>query len=111
MNDEITFVTMTELGRCFGLTSHQIGRKLKEIGLRTADGKPSQAAFQGGLCSQRWSRDHENYCWAWHQEKTSEALRRAGLKGAKDQCPRGVAKVRSVPDPAEGLPPPLQGGR
>src|SRR5437763_1249425 len=42
MSDE--FWTMKEIGVALGVTSHVIGKRLKEIGLRTADGKPSGAA-------------------------------------------------------------------
>jgi hypothetical protein len=46
MSDEVC--TMRRFGVAFGVTSHAIGKKLKEIGLRTADGKLSGAAFDGG---------------------------------------------------------------
>ena len=81
---------MTELGRFFGLTSHQIGRKLKEVGLRTGDGKPSRAAFRGGMWGRRWSRDHENYCWGLAQGEDLRDLRQAGLQTADDQAHLGV---------------------
>ena len=39
MPDE--FQTMREIGRTFfGVSSHTVGRKLRELGLRTTDGKP-----------------------------------------------------------------------
>jgi hypothetical protein len=63
------FLTMREIGKVFGVTSHVIGGKLKELGLRTVDGKPTYKAFQGGYCEQRWTEDREHYCWAWHAEK------------------------------------------
>jgi predicted RNA binding protein YcfA (HicA-like mRNA interferase family) len=68
------FVTMKDLGRLYGLTSHQIGKLLKKLGLRTEQGKPSHAAFKGGYCDQRWSPDNNHYTWAWHAKMTSKIL-------------------------------------
>jgi hypothetical protein len=77
MSDE--FWTMQEIGAIFGVTSHLVGKRLKEIGLRTDDGKPSRAAFDGGFCAPHWTKDGLNYCWAWEKTKTIEALQRLGL--------------------------------
>jgi hypothetical protein len=46
------YVTMKELGKLFGTTSHVVGRTLKEVGLRTKEGKPTRAAFAGRFCDQ-----------------------------------------------------------
>ena len=46
------FLTMKELGHAFNMTSHQIGKKLKVLGFRTNDGRPSKLAFDGGYCGQ-----------------------------------------------------------
>lgn len=73
------FLTMKEIGKALGVSSHVVGRKLKELGLRTPGGKPSQAAFRGGYVEQHWSADHANYCWAWEKTKTLAALERCGL--------------------------------
>jgi hypothetical protein len=72
------YLTMRELGRLLGTTSHAVGRALKKVGLRTRDGKPSWAAFQGGFCDQRWYG--ENYVWAWARDKTLRVLEEAGLE-------------------------------
>ncbi len=77
MSDE--FWTMKQIGAAFGVSSHVIGKRLKEIGLRTADGKPSRVAFDGGYCAPHWTSDGEHYCWAWERTKTIEALQRSGL--------------------------------
>jgi hypothetical protein len=73
------YLTMKEIGCFFGVTSHAIGKKLKEIGLRTREGKPSGAAFAGGFCAQHWTRDMAHYSWAWHQGKTVGVLEKIGL--------------------------------
>jgi hypothetical protein len=66
--------TMKEMGKELGLTSHQVGRRLKTLGLRTAAGRPSPEAFQGGYCAQRWTQDQQHYLWAWHAENTLQLL-------------------------------------
>jgi hypothetical protein len=72
MSDD--YQTMKELGATFGMTCHEVGKKLKELGLRTRDGRPTREAFKGGYCSQRWTQDGQHYCWAWHGEKTVKLL-------------------------------------
>lgn len=73
--------SMKELGRAFGVSSHKIGRMLKDLGLRTEKGKPSRKAFQEGYVTQRWAEERFGvYMWVWHAEKTAAVLERAGLK-------------------------------
>jgi len=85
MPNEVT--TMREIGRLFGVTNHTIGRKLKELGFRTADGKPSSEAFNRGLVEQKWTDDHQHYCWVWHVNKTVPLLEQAGLVKKSPDCP------------------------
>jgi hypothetical protein len=73
---ENEFTSLTELGKHYGVTSHVVGRWLKEIGLRTDDGKPSTDAFKGDYVSQRPSRGIGTYYWVWHRDKTVEAVNR-----------------------------------
>lgn len=73
------YMTMKEIGRVFEVSSHVVGRKLKELGLRTTDGKPSYDAFQAGLCDQRWTQDMMHYCWAWHGQEIIRLLRESGF--------------------------------
>lgn len=74
------FSTMKEIGGRFGVTSHQIGRLLKELGLRTHDGRPSEKAFEFGLVEKRWTNSMEHYLWAWRAEEIVLILIDAGLK-------------------------------
>ncbi len=73
--------TMKEIGEKLGLTSHQVGKTLKELGLRTPEGKPSQKAFRRRLVAQRWAQDGAHYLWAWDAEKTLRFLADEGGKG------------------------------
>lgn len=71
------FMTQTQIGELFGVSSHQIGKWLVEIGLRTVAKHPSSDAFDGGFITQAPSRN-DGYNWAWHSVKTVAALETAG---------------------------------
>lgn len=73
MSDE--FASLTEIGKDLGVSSHVIGAKLKQLGLRTPDGKPSSPAFTEGLVAQRPSRQPDTYFYVWHKEKVLALLR------------------------------------
>lgn len=81
----IEFVSMKELGKELEeelgrkVTSHNIGKMLMEIGLRTEDGKPSQRAFNEGFVRQEPTGRNGGYFYVWHREKTLAVLREAGL--------------------------------
>ena len=45
-NDE--YRSHTEIGKEYGVSSHQVGKWLKDMGLRTKDGKPVPRHFQVG---------------------------------------------------------------
>jgi hypothetical protein len=68
------FVTQTQLGRRFGVTSHVIGRWLVKIGLRNSDKTPSKKAIDGGFVKQHWDDDRGIWFPVWHAEKTIAAL-------------------------------------
>lgn len=68
------YLSLTELGRVYGVSSHVVGRWLKGLGLRTADGRPSPEAFAQGYVSQRPSRHPGTYFWIWHTDKTTGIL-------------------------------------
>ena len=76
--------TMKEIGTLFGLSSHKIGNKLKDMGLRTREGKPSHRAFDEGLVQQRWDDDRPVYLWAWHRDKTAALLEANGFERIED---------------------------
>ena len=74
------YSTMKEIGEEFGVTSHKIGKVLKDLGYRTDKGRPSDKAFEECLVNQRWTDDSFNYLWAWDREKTIGILEKAGLR-------------------------------
>ena len=73
------FMSQTELGRLYGVSSHKIGKWLMSCGLRTLQGKPSPRAFQEGFVEQRMSRTIDTYFWVWHVQKTVRVLNAASF--------------------------------
>ena len=71
------FMTMTQIGQLFGVSSHQIGKWLVEIGLRTGGKSPSRAAFEYDFVTQAPSRN-DCYNWVWNSARTVAALEKAG---------------------------------
>lgn len=74
------FMSLTELGRLYGVSSHAVGQWLTTIGLRTPKKKPSAKAHQGGYVDQRGSTQPGTYFWVWHAERTMRVLDDAGFK-------------------------------
>jgi len=72
------FVSQTELGRLFGVTSHVIGKWLIDCSLRTPEKKPSRKAFAEGFVEQAPSGRNNGYFYVWNQKKTVAALQSAG---------------------------------
>jgi hypothetical protein len=81
------FLSLTELGKLYGVSSHQIGKWLKQVGLRTKDNKPSPRAFKEGYVEQRGSTQPGTYYWIWHGEKTLKVLTEAGFKPGGNTAP------------------------
>lgn len=84
---EVVYWTMKELGKVVGLSSHQVGRKLKELGLRTTEGRPSQEAFEKGWVAPRWTADGQHYLWAWDKAKALDMLKSIGIEPTVDPAP------------------------
>ena len=72
-----THLTQGQLGQMFGVSSHQIGWWLIDIGLRDANKRPSQKALQGGYVKNISSEDGPRFP-AWEKERTVELLEKAG---------------------------------
>jgi hypothetical protein len=98
MADE--FLSLTELGRLYGVSSHMMGRWLVALGLRTREKKPSRDAFQGGYVSQRASTQPGTYFWVWHGERTMRLLHEAGYRKPGDGGP--AADERATGDDQHG---------
>jgi hypothetical protein len=79
------FLSLTELGQIYGVSRIKLGQWLVDLGLRTAQKKPSRAAFAGGFVDQRPSTQPNTYYWVWHGEKTTRLLDEAGFQRADQQ--------------------------
>lgn len=71
------YMTQTQVGELFGVTSHKIGQWLKDLGLRDDDGKPTEDAHDCGYCKQAPSGPN-GYHWVWETNKTVTVLLEAG---------------------------------
>lgn len=71
--DKERIMTMREIGKDYGVTSHVVGKWLTRIGLREG-GQPTAKAKQGGFCEQVCDRDRGIYFYAWNAKKTLAAL-------------------------------------
>ena len=78
MND--TFCTMRNLGTVFGVSSHVIGRALKQMNLRTQDGQPSYLAQENGLVKLAEGPQPWIPLWLWHKERTVALLEGVGFE-------------------------------
>ncbi|MDY3558438.1 hypothetical protein R5W23_005553 [Gemmata sp. JC673] len=76
------FLSLTEIGRLYGVSSHQVGKWLKETKLRTQDGKPSHTAFDWGLVTTRPSRGFATYYYVWDADKVTGIIDAAGHERA-----------------------------
>lgn len=89
------FLSLTELGKLYGVSSPQIGKRLKQVDLRTQDNKPSPRAFKEGFVAQRGSTQPGTYFWVWHTEKTLKVLTGAGFKPVGNTAPNPPASEAS----------------
>jgi hypothetical protein len=66
------YISLTQLGRIYGVTARDVGGWLKGLGLRDATGWPSRDAVKQGLVQERVSQYGSQ--WFWHQDGTSVVL-------------------------------------
>ena len=89
------FLSLTELGKLCGVSSHKVGKWLVGLGLRTQAKKPSPRAFKEGYVEQRGSTQPGTYFWVWHGEKTMKVLTAAGLAKPVTQPSPALAPASS----------------
>jgi len=78
------WVNQTTLGKQFNLSAVAIGKKLKEQGLREAEGKPTDKALSEGYCRETPLKDGTPF-FLWHKAKVADLLREDGLKSLTAQ--------------------------
>jgi len=84
MNDE-TYISLTKLGKLYGVGARDAGTWLKNLSLRHPDGRPTKESVQQGLFQER-SLEYGGCFWHWHREKTCAILDGMGYKRASEQA-------------------------
>jgi len=72
--DCAVFLSMRQIGELLQVSSHVVGRKLKEAGLRDAGGDPTELATSNGF-TRAVLVDERFVLNLWHQHKTIAILR------------------------------------
>ncbi len=72
------WVNQTELGQHFGMSAVAIGKKLREVGLRTEQKEPSERAKTEGYCRFTPMKDGTPF-YLWNKEKVAGLLRESGM--------------------------------
>lgn len=72
------WLTLTEIGRLYGISAVHIGKLLQAAGLRQLDGLPSPEALRLGLAHRRHSCPTRQTLW--HREGCAPHLERQGLR-------------------------------
>ncbi|MEB3157283.1 MAG: hypothetical protein VKO26_07610 [Cyanobacteriota bacterium] len=114
------WLTLTELGRLYGLSAVTIGKILQASGLRQLDGRPSPEALRQGLAFQRHSSPSRQTLW--DRDGCAPHLEHQGLKPLRQRSPLELwadlisdlqqgtpAVVMSAEDAAEEVPAELVG--
>lgn len=89
------WVNQGTLGRAFNLSAVAIGKKLKELGLREADGTPTAKALSEGYCRATPLKDGAPF-FMWHQTKVKNLLQSGGLQSLSEQEMRCKELAESV---------------
>lgn len=84
MDPNQPWLTLTDLGRLFGISAVFCGKLLSEAGLRDPDGMPNDAALDGGYAFRR-PEHNANRSILWHQQRCSELLLEKGLQPMDEQ--------------------------
>ncbi len=69
------WLSLTDLGRVYGISAVHTGKLLSGAGLRTPGGDPSEEALQGGLARRSHSGHHQA---VWHRRRCGRLLERQG---------------------------------
>jgi hypothetical protein len=77
------WVTLTDLGRRYGLSAVGCGRLLSEAGLRDADGLPNERAITEGVAFRR-PEANANRSSLWHAERCGRLIEDRGIKPLDD---------------------------
>lgn len=76
--DAPVWLTLTDLGRLYGISAMHCGRLLSQAGLRDADGHPTDRALRSGCAAPPQQRHGGQPCW--HRQQCGDAFAAAGLE-------------------------------
>lgn len=75
------FISITDLGKLFGLKSRTMGKLLVTVGLRTTDGNATQEAIEAGFTKRIPTNRTPGIAFTvWHAAKTIQRLEGAGYR-------------------------------
>jgi hypothetical protein len=72
------WLNQTNLGARFGISAVQVGRKLREVGLRDDEGQPRPETLKAGYCRPTPLRDGTPF-FLWNGDLVAERFKAAGL--------------------------------
>ena len=74
------YCNMKTIGQLYGLSSHKVGRELRDCGYRQ-DGKPTKKAYSEGMAVVRHDPEHPEWIsYLWHRAKVTELLEDFGFR-------------------------------
>ena len=85
MYESFDHLTQKQLGEIFGVSSHQIGRWLQDLGLKNGS-SPASTAWNKGFVK-KVTLDIGTTFPVWHRLKTMDVLTRAGHQRMDDARP------------------------
>ena len=74
------YLSQTELGVLYGVTSFRIGKWLVEAGVRDRNGKPTAEAFRLGIVSTRPSTNPGTFFYVWSQGEVENLFHDLGYE-------------------------------
>lgn len=72
------YKNLTDIGRALGLSARDLGTKLKELGLRDADGAPAAGTLEQGLAAATPLKNGTPH-YMWDKRQVMERLRQNGV--------------------------------
>jgi hypothetical protein len=87
------WANQTNLGKQFGLSAIAMGKKLKELGLRSEDGNPTAQAICQGYCTSTPLKDGTPF-FMWNRQQVEELMQEQGYQRLDPQ----EVKARELAD-------------
>jgi len=88
---EERYLTLTEIGRHYGVNNRTPGKWLARLGLRGSDGEPTERARRGGFCKMVFLEDRGISFPVWHAARTLALLEECVREGGIPEVDEGDA--------------------